>query len=180
MSNQNENNSSNQEATPTYINHMFAGTPIIYIYEIGEYTNNNTGNVNKTFKGHIKTGRSDQNNYVPVQGHLSPAAYESLEALEESVNNGSTSLGVKAKSPRFEGVDAFVPKNGKDLKTDTSGQVLPVGVLNLRLNYIESIQAKKKKPANDGQTPQAAQQAAPSAAALDVSSTDIEFGQANG
>ncbi len=122
-----------------YINHYLAGNPIIYIYKVTEYVDKDTGAITWFYKGNMKTGPKNGDIFVPVEGSLSNNALKVLEPLIDLIDADDPSLkrsvGVTCKTPRFEGVSAFVPK----------GEDKPVGVARFRINYILNTLVFKKK-----------------------------------
>jgi len=121
-----------------YINHYLSGNPIIYIYKVTEYVDRDTGAITWFYTGNIKTGRKGGNTYISVEGTLSGRALVVIKPMVAAINSGDPlqkcSVAVKAKTPRFEGVSAFVPK----------GQTEPVGVAHFRLNTILDMRVFEK------------------------------------
>lgn len=140
----NDNNASTASARGAnqtgsdYINHYLAGDPIIYIYRITEWVDKNTGAITWFYKGNMKTGPKKGDTYIAIEGSLSENALKVLEPLIDLLDADDPALrrtiGAKCKTPRFEGVSAFVPK----------GEEKPVGVARFRLNYILSTMLSRK------------------------------------
>ena len=126
------------QASNDYINHYLAGNPIIYIYRMTEWVDQNTGAITTFYKGNMKTGPKRGDTYIPVEGSLSDNALEVLAPVIDLLDADDASMkrtvGVTCKTPRFEGVSAFVPKDSTD----------PVGVARFRINYIENTRLFKK------------------------------------
>ena len=133
------NGAANQDQSNDYINHYLSGNPIIYIYKVTEYVDEKTGAITWFYNGNIKTGRKDGNNYISVEGTLSERALVVIKPMVAAINSGDPlqkrTVGVKAKTPRFEGVSAFIPK----------GQTEPVGVARFRLNTILDMRVFEKE-----------------------------------
>jgi len=121
-----------------YINHYLAGNPIIYIYRVTKWVDQETGAITWFYKGNMKTGPKKGNIFVPVEGSLSNNALEVLEPVIDLLDADDASMkrsvGVTAKTPRFEGVSAFIPK----------GEDGPVGVARFRINTILNTRLFKK------------------------------------
>lgn len=132
------NGAANQDKSNDYINHYLSGNPIIYIYKITDYVDKNTGAITWFYNGNIKTGKKDGNNYISVEGTLSERALTVLKPMIAAINAGDPllkrSVGITAKTPRFEGVSAFIPK----------GQAEPVGVARFRINNILDMRVFEK------------------------------------
>lgn len=137
--NANLNGAAQQKASNEYINHYLSGNPIIYIYKVTEYVDKQTGAITWFYNGNIKTGRKDGNIYISVEGTLSERALDYLKPMIPAINAGDPlqkrSVGVTAKTPRFEGVSAFVPK----------GEIEPVGVARFRINTILNMRVFEKE-----------------------------------
>jgi len=121
-----------------YINHYLAGDPIIYIYRITQWVDKETGAITWFYKGNMKTGPKKGDIYIPVEGSLSNNALEVLEPVIDLLDADDTSMrrsiGATCKTPRFEGVSAFIPK----------GEKAPVGVARFRINYVKNTRLFKK------------------------------------
>jgi len=140
----NDNNASTASARGAsqqgsdYINHYLAGDPIIYIYRITEWVDKKTGAITWFYKGNMKTGPKKGDIYIPVEGSLSDNALEVLEPVIDLLDADDASMqrsiGATCKTPRFEGVSAFVPK----------GETEPVGVARFRINFIKNTRLFKK------------------------------------
>lgn len=130
--------SANQDQSNEYINHYLSGNPIIYIYKITEFVDRDTGAITWFYNGNIKTGKKDGNNYISIEGTLSPRAVIVLRPMVAAINSGDPlqkrSVGITAKTPRFEGVSAFIPK----------GSTEPVGVARFRINNIIDMRVFEK------------------------------------
>lgn len=138
----NPNGAATQDKSNEYINHYLSGNPIIYIYKVTEYVDKNTGAITWFYNGNIKTGRKDGNVYISIEGTLSERALVVLKPMVAAINSGDPlqkrTVGVKAKTPRFEGVSAFVPK----------GETEPVGVARFRINTILDMRVFEKETGN--------------------------------
>jgi len=134
---------SNTVQQSDYINHYLGGNPIIYIYRVNEYVDKNTGAITWFYKGNMKTGLKTGDKYIPIEGSLSDNALKVLEPLIDLLDAEDPamrrSVGVTAKTPRFEGVSAFIP----------NGDTEPVGVAKFRLNYILNIRVFQKGKSDD-------------------------------
>ena len=134
----NPNGAANQSTNNEYINHYLSGNPIIYIYKVTEYVDRETGAITWFYNGNIKSGKKDGNNYISIEGTLSERALTVLKPMIAAINSGDPlqkrSVGVTAKTPRFEGVSAFVPK----------GSTEPVGVARFRINTILDMRVFEK------------------------------------
>lgn len=134
----NPNGVANKSTGNDYINHYLSGNPIIYIYKITDYTDRETGAITWFYNGNIKSGKKDGNNYISVEGTLSDRALTVLKPMIAAINSGDPlqkrSVGITAKTPRFEGVSAFVPK----------GTTEPVGVARFRINTILDMRVFEK------------------------------------
>ena len=135
----NPNGAATQDKSNDFINHYLSGNPIIYIYKVTEYVDRETGAITWFYNGNIKTGRKDGNNYISIEGTLSERALVVLKPMVAAINSGDPlqkrTVGVKAKTPRFEGVSAFVPK----------GETEPVGVVRFRINSILDMRVFEKE-----------------------------------
>lgn len=135
----NPNGAATQDKSNEYINHYLSGNPIIYIYKVTEYVDRDTGAITWFYNGNIKTGRKDGSNYISIEGTLSERALVVLKPMVAAINSGDPlqkrTVGVKAKTPRFEGVSAFVPK----------GEAEPVGVARFRINTILDMRVFEKE-----------------------------------
>ena len=134
----NPNGAATQDQSNDYINHYLSGNPIIYIYKVTEYVDRETGAITWFYNGNIKTGRKDGKTYISIEGTLSERALVVLKPMVAAINSGDPlqkrTVGVKAKTPRFEGVSAFIP----------TGQAEPVGVGRLRINTILDMRVFEK------------------------------------
>lgn len=134
----NPNGAANQSTGNDYINHYLSGNPIIYIYKITEYVDKATGAITWFYNGNIKSGKKDGSNYISIEGTLSERALTVLKPMIAAINSGDPlqkrSVGVTAKTPRFEGVSAFIPK----------GATEPVGVARFRINTILDMRVFEK------------------------------------
>lgn len=135
-------NTDNANSGNDYVNHYLTGTTIIYVYSFGEHYDEVSGKTLRFFNGNIKVGKKDGNNYQPVQGTLSPLAYDKLKAIIPLVDSGTHTVGLSVKTPRFEGTTAFLANakpGDKNVITlaDGSNKVM-VSAARLRLNNIES------------------------------------------
>lgn len=135
----NPNGAATQDKSNEYINHYLSGNPIIYIYKVTEYVDRTTGAITWFYNGNIKTGRKDGSVYISIEGTLSERALVVLKPMVAAINSGDPlqkrTVGVKAKTPRFEGVSAFVPK----------GETGPVGVARFRINTILDMRVFEKE-----------------------------------
>lgn len=143
----NPNGAAKQSTNNEYINHYLSGNPIIYIYKVTEYVDRETGAITWFYNGNIKSGKKDGNNYISIEGTLSERALTVLKPMITAINSDDPmqkrSVGVTAKTPRFEGVSAFIP----------GGQYVPVGVARFRINTILDMRVFEKKnsePLPDG------------------------------
>lgn len=134
----NPNGAANQSTNNDYINHYLSGNPIIYIYKITDYVDEKTGAITWFYNGNIKSGKKDGNNYISVEGTLSDRALVVLKPMIAAINSDDPlqkrSVGVTAKTPRFEGVSAFTPR----------GSTEPVGVARFRINTIFDMRVFQK------------------------------------
>ena len=134
----NANGAANKSTGNDYINHYLSGNPIIYIYKITDYADRETGAITWFYNGNIKSGKKDGNNYISVEGTLSDRALTVLKPMIAAINSGDPqqkrSVGITAKTPRFEGVSAFIPK----------GTTEPVGVARFRINTILDMRVFEK------------------------------------
>lgn len=121
--------SANQKGND-YINHYLAGNPIIYIYKVTEWVDKDTGAITTFYKGNMKTGPKKGDIYIPVEGSLSENALRVLEPVIDLLDaddaNMRRTIGATCKTPRFEGVSAFIPKDSKE----------PVGIARFRINVV--------------------------------------------
>lgn len=136
--NANPNGAATQSTSNDYINHYLSGNPIIYIYKVTEYVDRDTGAITWFYNGNIKSGKKDGNNYISIEGTLSERALVVLKPMIAAINSGDPlqkrSVGVTAKTPRFEGVSAFTPKGSSE----------PVGVARFRINTILDMRVFEK------------------------------------
>ncbi len=134
----NPNGAAPQSTGSEYINHYLSGNPIIYIYKITEYVDRESGAITWFYNGNIKSGKKDGNSYISIEGTLSERALTVLKPMIAAINSGDPlqkrSVGVTAKTPRFEGVSAFIPK----------GTTEPVGVARFRINNILDMRVFEK------------------------------------
>lgn len=135
----NPNGAANLSTSNDYINHYLSGNPIIYIYKVTDYVDRDTGAITWFYNGNIKSGKKDGNNYISVEGTLSERALTVLKPMIAAINSGDPlqkrSVGITAKTPRFEGVSAFTPK----------GTTEPVGVARFRINTILDMRVFQKE-----------------------------------
>jgi hypothetical protein len=156
-------NGSSASAENKFINHYISGSPIVYIYSMSDYFDKATGKTANYFNGNMKTGAKDGNNYIPVQGTLSPLARKELDAVFNLVNHQDPtqrmSVGVTVKAPRLEGVVAFLAKcdiTEKGAIDFGNGDIKkPVAAQRLRLNNVENYKLFSKGGNKPGENDQA-------------------------
>jgi len=150
------NGTNNQSEKPVYINHLLSGAPIVYIYNFTDIEDTG-GTQRHFFKGSMKSGDSSKNNYISVQGSLSPHAREELDELITIMGSEDSSIrtvGVKVVKPRIEGTASFLAK----CEQDDSGALLfgegeykrPASALVMRLHNIESYKIFGAKKSEEG------------------------------